>query len=90
MAIAETRLDTDVQRGENSGRKLRHTGVVRSLAVVGRVGDVKAGGYATQARYAIDPAWKHESLKVVVFVEDRASKKIWAAAAVTPALTAAR
>ena len=36
LAVTETNLDTDVRRGENSGRKLRHTGVARTFLVVGR------------------------------------------------------
>ena len=82
LAITETRLDTDVQRGENGGRKLRHTGVVRSLAVIGRVDNAKAGNYSTQAHYRIDSSWKRENLKLVVFLQDRASKRIWAAGGV--------
>jgi hypothetical protein len=83
LALTETRLDTDVRGGENGGHKLRHTGVVRSLATVGRV-DGKAGDYSARARYRIDPAWKRENLKLVVFLQDRTSLKIWGAAATSP------
>ncbi len=83
LAVTETRLDTDVRGGENGGHKLRHTGVVRSLSIVGRV-DGKAGDYSARARYRLDPSWKRENLKLVVFVQDRASKKIWGAAAISP------
>ncbi len=83
LAVTETRLDTDVRGGENGGHKLRHAGVVRSLSTVGRV-DGKAGDYAALGRYRLDPSWKRENLKLVVFVQDRGSKKIWGAAAVAP------
>ncbi len=83
LAVTETRLDTDVRGGENGGRKLRHTGVVRSLSTVGRV-DAKSGGYAGQAHYRLEPSWKRENLKLVVFVQDRSTKKIWGAAAISP------
>src|SRR5579872_5070701 len=62
LAVTETRLDTDVHGGENGGHKLRHTGVVRSLATVGRV-DGKAGDYSARTRYRLDPSWKRENLK---------------------------
>ena len=83
LAVTETRLDTDVRRGENGGHKLRHTGVVRSMATVGRI-DGKSGIYTAQAHYRLDPSWKRENVKLVVFLEDRASKKIWGAAATSP------
>jgi hypothetical protein len=86
LAVTETRLDTDVRGGENGGHKLRHTGVVRSMSTVGRISGKagKAGDYSARARYRLDPSWKRENLKVVVFLQDRASKKIWGAAATSP------
>jgi len=83
LAVTETRLDTEVRGGENGGHKLRHTGVVRSMATVGRI-DGKSGIYTAQAHYRLDPSWKRENVKLVVFLEDRASKKIWGAAATSP------
>jgi hypothetical protein len=82
LAITESRLDTDVQHGENGGRKLRHTGVVRSIANVGRIDNLKDGDYAAQARYHLDPSWKPENLKLVVFLQSRKTKRIWAAGAI--------
>ena len=79
LAVTETRLDTDVRAGENGGHKLRHTGVVRSLSTVGRV-DGKASDYAAQAHYHLDPSWKRENVKLIVFLQDRTTKKIWGAA----------
>jgi len=80
LAVTETHLDTDVRSGENGGHKLRHTGVVRSMTTVGRI-DGKAGDYSARARYRLDPSWKRENLKVVVFLQDRTTKKVWGAAA---------
>ena len=82
LAVTESRLDTDVQHGENGGHKLRHTGVVRSIATVGRIGNPKDGNYAVQARYHLDPAWKPENLKLVVFLQSRNTKRIWGAGAI--------
>ena len=81
LAVTESRLDTDVQHGENGGRKLRHTGVVRSIESVGRVDNPEDGNYATQARYHLDPSWKPENLKLVVFLQSRRTKMIWGAGA---------
>jgi hypothetical protein len=82
LAITESNLDTDVQHGENSGRKLRHTGVVRSLTNVGRIDNPKDGNYAAQTRYRVDPAWKLQNLKLVVFLQSRKTKEIWGAGAI--------
>jgi hypothetical protein len=82
LAITESRLDTDVQHGENGGRKLRHTGVVRSIANIGRIDNPKDGNYATQAHYHLDPSWKPENLKLVVFLQSRKTKRIWGAGAI--------
>lgn len=82
LAITESHLDTDVQHGENSGRKLRHTGVVRSLANVGRIDNPKDGNYAAQVHYRLDPTWKAENLKLVVFLQSRRTKRIWGAGAI--------
>ncbi len=82
LAVTETRLNTDVQHGENGGRKLRHTGVVRTIANVGRIDNPKDGSYAARARYLLDPSWKRENLKLVVFLQNRKTKKIWGAGAI--------
>jgi len=82
LAITESRLDTDVQHGENGGRKLRHTGVVRSIANVGRIDTSKDGSYIAQTHYHLDPAWKPANLKLVVFLQSRKTKKVWGAGAI--------
>ena len=82
LAITESRLDTDVQHGENGGRKLRHTGVVRSIAIVGRIDTSKDGSYIAQTHYHLDPAWKPANLKLVVFLQSRKTKKVWGAGAI--------
>lgn len=82
LAVTESHLETDVQHGENSGRKLGHTGVARSLAIVGRIDNPKDGNYAAQAHYHLDPSWKRENLKLVVFLQSRKTKKILGAGAI--------
>jgi hypothetical protein len=82
LAITESHLDTDVQHGENGGRKLSHTGVVRSIANIGRIDNSKGGNYVAQAHYHLDPSWKPENLKLVVFLQHRRTKRIWGAGAI--------
>jgi len=76
LAITETGLESNVQRGENGGRQLRHTGVVRSLISLGHLDPKKAGAYSADAKLRLNPDWRRENLKLVLFVQDRTSRKI--------------
>jgi hypothetical protein len=82
LAITESGLDTDVQHGENGGRKLHHTGVVRSIANIGRIDNPKDGNYTAQANFHLAPSWRPENLKLVVFLQSGRTKKIWGAGAI--------
>jgi hypothetical protein len=74
LAITEAGLRTDVTAGENSGRMLSHTGVVRSLNIIGRA---KGGSFSKQAGMsALAP---HQ--QAIVFVQDRRTRAILGAAA---------
>jgi hypothetical protein len=79
LAITEDGLESKVARGENSGRFLAHTGVVRSLKKVGRSADKES---SIETVVSLDPAWKREKLRAVAFLQ-RPSGLIVGAAAVT-------
>jgi hypothetical protein len=75
VAITEDRLVTEVRRGENRGRTLRHTAVVRSLMTVGRL--TPADGTLTKSvSSALEQEWKPENLRIVAFVQERQSRRI--------------
>jgi hypothetical protein len=76
LAIVESGLSTDVPRGENGGRTLRHAPVVRALR---RVGEVTAGASRTLP-LSLAGAWRRDSLRAVVFVQEPASAHILGAA----------
>jgi hypothetical protein len=80
VAITEDRLSTDVRRGENHGRVLAHTAVVRALTVLPRP---TAAGAALHAagRLTLGADWKRENLKIVAFVQEARARRIVAAAA---------
>lgn len=80
LAIAEDKLTTDVRAGENSGRKLEHTGVVRSLKQVGRVTPEQTKFESSIDLPQAEPTWKTENLRYVVFVQEEESKKVLAVA----------
>jgi hypothetical protein len=74
LAITESGLATDVARGENAGRNLKHSAVVRKLIPIGKL---KAGKTFTAdpvVKFAHD--WKPDNLGAVVFVQDRSSGKV--------------
>jgi hypothetical protein len=78
LAITENGLASDVARGENAGRNLKHAAVVRKLVSIGKV---KAG-----QTFSADPVvklaheWKPENLGAVVFVQERGSGRVLGAA----------
>ena len=80
LAISESELRSEVSRGENSGRSLRHSSVVRRLSEIGRV-DSKNGAFNAGTLVRIEKAWKRENLKAVVFVQERASRRVLGVAA---------
>jgi hypothetical protein len=80
LVITETGLQSSVSAGENSGRLLRHTGVVRRLVVLGRTKDA---AFTSQTSVALPREWKKENLHAVVFVQDHKSHFILGAAAAT-------
>jgi hypothetical protein len=80
LAITETGLQSNVRSGENSGRVLKHTGVVRRISVLGRT---QGSTYATQTSISIPKEWKRENLRAVVFLQDRRTKHIVGAATTT-------
>ena len=78
-AIAESGLQTDVKRGENGGKVLAHAAVVRELQVVA---DVSGPTQTARAEIKLKREWKREALNVVVFVQERGSRRVLASASV--------
>ena len=75
LAVTEDNLASNVRRGENSGRRLEHTSVVRELTSLGMLA-AEQKSLEMDAALQIQPNWKRENLKVVVFVQENASRKI--------------
>jgi hypothetical protein len=66
LAITEDGLETKVARGENRGRFLAHTGVVRLLKKLG-TSDGKESSF--EEIIGFDPAWRREKLRAVAFLQ---------------------
>lgn len=75
LAVAEDNLASKVSRGENSGKKLEHTSVVRELKSIGMLLPAQ-NDFSADAAVQLQPVWKRENLKFVVFVQENQSRKI--------------
>lgn len=77
LAITESDLSTQVGRGENHGRLLRHTAVVRDLR---KIGETSSGQFAAHPQLKLKPDWRHDKLRAVIFLQDPATLEITGAA----------
>ena len=75
LAIVEDNLISNVGNGENSGKKLEHNSVVRSLQSVGSINQSK-NDFETDFPLQFESAWKKENLKIIVFAQENQSRKI--------------
>jgi len=66
-AITEGDLSTKVGNGENRGRDLHHTAVVRQLTKLGATRD---GRFESQFVLQLAPDWRPENLRAVVFLQN--------------------
>jgi hypothetical protein len=82
LAVTERGLMMFVQRGENSGRTLRHSSVVRSFGVIGRINPQGANGGQLVSTLRLPHEWRRENLRAVVFVQERGTFRITGAGVV--------
>jgi hypothetical protein len=78
VAVTEDQLRSDVKRGENHGRVLTHSGVVRYMATIG-----EAGASPAQANIPLAADWQRDHLRVVAFVQELHSRGVLASASVS-------
>jgi hypothetical protein len=81
LAVTESGLSSEVERGENAGRRLSHAGVVRRLTKIGQVG-AGAPPFAAEPSVALDKGWRREKLRAVVFLQEHTSKRVIGAATI--------
>lgn len=80
VAVTEDNLTTSVARGENSGRNLRHTGVVRTLTTIATLTERTWSG---RASVPWQSAWKLADVRVIAFLQERQSRRIVGAGVAT-------
>lgn len=77
LAITEDELETQVGGGENGGRVLRHSAVVRSLRTLGRL---NGGNFEAVIPVNSQHDWKRQNLHAAVIVQNTSSYRIEGAA----------
>jgi hypothetical protein len=78
VAVTEDGLGSHVVAGENKGRDLHHTAVVRSLTRIGGIA-AKARTWSGGGEVTIERQWKAQAAAmtaIVVFVQDHSSRAI--------------
>jgi hypothetical protein len=80
VAVVEDNLHSEVRRGENRGRTLKHDAVVRRLTTVGTL-PPGVRTFSTSASETLAPDWQIASIRVVSFLQGRESRRIVGAGA---------
>jgi len=80
LAITESNLRSEVSRGENAGRSLRHSAVVRSLAVMGNISNGQQS-FDAESTATLKVGWQRDNLRAVVFIQERRTRRVLGAAA---------
>ena len=75
LAVTEDGLVTQVRRGENGGRQLRHSAAARAITSIG-VPRADGGSWSTTTNMRISPDWNIGRTRIVAFAQDRATKRI--------------
>ena len=88
IAVTESGLVSKVARGENAGRTLRHTAVVRQLRSLGEVNRGPKSS-VTSTQLSLDKEWNRGAIQVVAFLQEKRSRRILGATA-QPLCEAAR
>ena len=82
VAVTEDNLVTDVRRGENRGRLLKHSAVVRSLTAAATF-PPQTPTWSTVTSIPWVPEWKPADVRVIAFIQERSSRRIVGAGSAT-------
>lgn len=82
VAVTEDNLVTDVRRGENRGRTLRHSAVVRYLAAAG-TWSAESRSSATSITVPWQASWKPANVRVIAFLQEQTGRLIIGAGSTT-------
>jgi len=80
LAITEAGLHSDVKGGENAGKTLQHSSVLRSLHKLGVARGNTDVAFAAPAPVKPKSSWNQDNLRVAVFVQEKKTLRIVGAA----------
>jgi hypothetical protein len=75
LAYTEDKLLRNIERGNNAGKTLEHPSVARGIQAVGTI-DAQTQQFKAEIFPQLQPEWKRENLKIIVFVQENATRKI--------------
>ena len=75
LAVAEDNLASNVKSGENAGKIMEHVSVVRELKPLAKI-EAKSDVYEQETAINLQPEWKAENIKYIVFVQENESRKV--------------
>jgi hypothetical protein len=90
LAVTESGLANNVARGENAGRRIEHTAVVRRLERAGRFRPGREREFTAERAVKLDTNWRRENLRAIAFVQDRKTRRILGAASIPIAAPATK
>jgi hypothetical protein len=79
LVVTEDGLVTQVRRGENGGRQLRHSAAARSITSAGLLRS-EGSSWSVTTNVHVSPDWNPGRIRIVAFAQDRATKRILGAA----------
>jgi len=82
VAITESGLRSSVKGGENNGKELQHSPVLREFRVIGAAGKSGEESFTAQPSVKLDAKWNVANLRAVVFIQEKKSRRILGAAAI--------
>ncbi|HTP69493.1 MAG TPA: DUF1223 domain-containing protein [Dongiaceae bacterium] len=87
LAIAERNTGSHVKAGENAGKDLQHSAVLRSLKKVGTANPKNEPAFNGTAEAKLSRDWNANNIEVIIFVQEKKSRRVLGAAVVrvTPA-----
>lgn len=77
LVVTEDKLESSVIKGENAGRKLHHTGVVRKLSVISEMPNkITSNTHQISTQVLLSDKWQRNNLKIVAFVQNHKTLQI--------------
>ena len=77
FVVTEDNLSTDVKNGENGGRRLAHTAVVREMTLLGNL-EAGKNEFSADKQFTLPKDWNKKNLNLIVFVQGQDSKNVFA------------